>query len=63
MSDGYLDDLSGRNDLEQISSARKITFDSSGNLPLSICGVKRFENSTLLSPKLRPNLVNEADLY
>lgn len=34
VSDGYLDDLSGRNDLEQISSARKITFDSSGNLPL-----------------------------
>ena len=34
VSDGYLDDLSGRNDLEQISSARKITFNSSGNLPL-----------------------------
>ena len=34
VSDGYLDDLSGRNDLEQISSAREITFNSSGNLPL-----------------------------
>lgn len=29
-----LDDLSGSNDIEQISSVRKITFDSQGNLPL-----------------------------
>ena len=34
VSDGYLDDLNGRDNLEQISSTREITFDSSGNLPL-----------------------------
>ncbi len=34
VSDGYLDDLNGRNNFEQISSAREIIFDSSGNLPL-----------------------------
>ena len=34
ISEGYLDELNGRDDLEQISSAREITFDSSGNLPL-----------------------------
>jgi hypothetical protein len=34
VSEGYLDDLNGRDNFEQIYSAREITFDSSGNLPL-----------------------------
>ena len=34
VSEGYLDDLNGRDNFEQISSTREITFDSSGNLPL-----------------------------
>ena len=34
VSEGYLDDLNGRDNFEQISSAREISFDSSGNLPL-----------------------------
>ena len=34
VSEGYLDELNGRDDLEQISSAKEIIFDSSGNLPL-----------------------------
>lgn len=34
VSEGFLDDLKGSNDIEQISSAREITFDSIGNLPL-----------------------------
>ena len=33
VSKGYLDELNGRDDLEQISSAKEIIFDSSGNLP------------------------------
>jgi len=33
VSEGYLDELNGRDDLEQISSAKEIIFDSSGNLP------------------------------
>lgn len=34
VSEGYLDDLNGRDNFEQISSTREITFDSSDNLPL-----------------------------
>ena len=34
VSEGYLDDLNGRDNFEEISSTREITFDSSGNLPL-----------------------------
>jgi hypothetical protein len=34
VSDGYLDDLNGRDNFKQMSSSREITFDSSGNLPL-----------------------------
>ncbi len=34
VSEGYLDDLNGRENFEQISSIREITLDSSGNLPL-----------------------------
>ncbi len=34
VSEGYLEDLCGCDDIKQISSARKIPFDSSGNLPL-----------------------------
>jgi hypothetical protein len=34
VSAGFLDDLNGQNDIEQISSAKEITFDSLGNLPL-----------------------------
>jgi len=34
VSEGYLDDLNGRDNFEQISSSREITFDSSSNLPL-----------------------------
>lgn len=34
VSEGYLDDLNGRDNFEEISSAREITFDPSGNLPL-----------------------------
>jgi len=34
VSEGYLEDLYGRNDIEQISAAKEITFDSLGNLPL-----------------------------
>ena len=34
VSEGYLDELKDRDDLEQISHARQIAFDSSGNLPL-----------------------------
>ncbi len=33
VSEGYLEDLNGCNDIKQISSARNIPFDSSGNLP------------------------------
>ncbi len=34
VSEGYLDDLNGRDNFEEISSTREITFDSLGNLPL-----------------------------
>ncbi|MGR3301771.1 MAG: lactate racemase domain-containing protein [Candidatus Scalindua sp.] len=34
VSEEYLDDLNGRDNFEQISSTREITFDSSDNLPL-----------------------------
>jgi hypothetical protein len=34
VSEGFLDDLNARNDIEQISSTKEITFDSLGNLPL-----------------------------
>ncbi len=34
VSEGFLDDLNKRNDIEQISHAKEITFDSLGNLPL-----------------------------
>ena len=34
VSEGFLDDFNGSNDIEQISSAKEITFDSLGNLPL-----------------------------
>lgn len=34
LSEGFLDDLNGSHDIEQISSAKEITFDSLGNLPL-----------------------------
>lgn len=34
VSAGFLDDLNGQNDIEQISSAKEITFNSLGNLPL-----------------------------
>ena len=34
VSEGYLDDLNGRDNFEKITSTREITFDSSGNLPL-----------------------------
>jgi len=34
VSAGFLDDLNGSNEIEQISSAKEITFDSLGNLPL-----------------------------
>ncbi len=34
ISEGFLDDLQERNDIEQISSAKEFVFDSSGNLPL-----------------------------
>ena len=34
VSEGYLENLYGCDDIEQISSAKEITFDSSGNLPL-----------------------------
>ncbi len=34
VSEGLLDDLNGRDDIEQISSAKEISFDPLGNLPL-----------------------------
>ncbi len=34
VSEGLLDDINGSKDIEQISSAREITFDSLGDLPL-----------------------------
>jgi hypothetical protein len=34
VSEGLLDILKGRNDIEQTSSAKEISFDSLGNLPL-----------------------------
>jgi hypothetical protein len=34
ISEAYLDDLKRRDDLEQLSPAKELAFDSSGNLPL-----------------------------
>jgi hypothetical protein len=34
VSEGFLDDLNGSNDIEKVTPAREITFDSRGNLPL-----------------------------
>ncbi len=34
VSEGFLEELSGCGDIEKISAAKKITFDSTGNLPL-----------------------------
>jgi hypothetical protein len=33
ISEAYVDDIKKRDDLEQLSPAREVAFDSSGNLP------------------------------